>query len=228
MSSGKLPTIYQREACQLLLSLIEVQPPFVSVGILQEIDKVIELGHHSQSQQSSTPRRANKSSSQLWVRENAHNQVAANSNFLTDVWCMQCGARFLAPITKFCWENQCIYDWIESCFICFPCSELDFLDERTDRQEDTESFSSTATSEKSCKHSQSDSVQSETKGKPVANNLTSLPHTIDSLIPVSEEREKELLLKINSYPKAVYHDPVARRFRRKLILRQVRLFQYPL
>lgn len=89
-------------------------------------------------------------------------------------------------------------------------------------------MSSTATSEKSCKHSQSDSVQSETKGKPVANNLTSLPHTIDSLVPVSEEREKELLLKINSHPKAVYHDPVARRFRRKLILRQVRLFQYPL
>ncbi|RMX46220.1 hypothetical protein pdam_00023874, partial [Pocillopora damicornis] len=101
-------------------------------------------------------------------------------------------------------------------------SELDFLDERTDRQEDTESLSSTATSEKSCKHSQSDSVQSETKGKPVANNLTSLPHTIDSLVPVSEEREKELLLKINSYPKAVYHDPVARRFRRKLILRQIK------
>ena len=85
MSSGRLPTIYQREACQLLLSLIEVQPPFVSVGILQEIDKIIELGHHSQSQQSSTPRRANKSSSQLWARENAHNQVAANCSFLTDV-----------------------------------------------------------------------------------------------------------------------------------------------
>ena len=89
-------------------------------------------------------------------------------------------------------------------------------------------MSSTATSETSCKHPQSDSVQSETKGKPVANNLTSLPQTIDSLVPVSEEREKELLLKINSYPKVVYHDPVARRFRRKLILRQVRLFQYPL
>nr|XP_058961076.1 cysteine-rich protein 2-binding protein-like [Pocillopora verrucosa] len=101
-------------------------------------------------------------------------------------------------------------------------SELDFLDERTDRQEDTESLSSTATSEKSCKHPQSDSVQSEAKGKPVANNLTSLPQTIDSLVPVSEEREKELLLKINSYPKAVYHDPVARRFRRKLILRQIK------
>ena len=139
------------------------------------------------------------------------------------VWC-----EIFSTNYKVLLKNQCIHYRIESCCICFPYSELDFLDERTDRQEDTESLSSTATSEKSCKHSQSDSVQSETKGKPVANNLTSLPHTIDSLVPVSEEREKELLLKINSYPKAVYHDPVARRFRRKLILRQVRLFQYPL
>ena len=42
-----------------------------------------------------------------------------------------------------------------------------------------------------------------------------------SLSPVSEDKEKDLLFKINSCPKAVYHDPVARRFRRKLILRQV-------
>ena len=86
MSNGGLPTTYQREARQLLLPLIVVQPlVLISVGIIKEIDKIIELDHHSQSQQSSTPRRANKSSSQLWVRENAHNQVAANSNFLTDV-----------------------------------------------------------------------------------------------------------------------------------------------
>ena len=226
MSNGGLPTTYQRKARQLLLPLIVVQPlVLISVGIIKEIDKIIELDHHSQSQQSSTPRRANKSSSQLWARENAYNQIAANCNFylMYAVWC-----EIFCTNYKVLLKNQCIHYRIESCCICFPCPELDFLDERTDRQEDTESLSSTATSEKSCKHSQSDSVQSETKGKPVANNLTSLPHTIDSLVPVSEEREKELLLKINSYPKAVYHDPVARRFRRKLILRQVRLFQYPL
>ena len=40
---------------------------------------------------------------------------------------------------------------------------------------------------------------------------------------VSEEKEKDLLLRLNSCPKAMYHDPVARRFRRKLILRQVSL-----
>ena len=42
-----------------------------------------------------------------------------------------------------------------------------------------------------------------------------------SLFPLSEDKEKDILLRINSCPKAVYHDPVARRFRRKLILRQV-------
>ena len=95
MPNGGLPTTYQREARQLLLPLIVVQPlVLISVGIIKEIDKIIELDHHSQSQQSSTPRRANKSSSQLWARENAHNQVAANCSFLTDVcsvvrdfWC---------------------------------------------------------------------------------------------------------------------------------------------
>ena len=38
---------------------------------------------------------------------------------------------------------------------------------------------------------------------------------------MSEDKEKDILLRINSCPKAGYHDPVARRFRRKLILRQV-------
>ena len=38
---------------------------------------------------------------------------------------------------------------------------------------------------------------------------------------MSEDKEKDILLRMNSCPKAVYHDPVARRFRRKLILRQV-------
>lgn len=41
---------------------------------------------------------------------------------------------------------------------------------------------------------------------------------------MSEDKEKDILLKINSCAKAVYHDPVARRFRRKLILRQVNTF----
>ena len=40
---------------------------------------------------------------------------------------------------------------------------------------------------------------------------------------VSDEKEKDLLLRLNSCPKAVHHDPVARRFRRKLMLRQVSL-----
>ena len=44
-----------------------------------------------------------------------------------------------------------------------------------------------------------------------------------SLFPVSEDKEKDILLRINSCPKAVYHDPVARRFRKKLILRQVHI-----
>ena len=44
-----------------------------------------------------------------------------------------------------------------------------------------------------------------------------------SLFLVSEEKEKDLLLRLNSCPKAVHHDPVARRFRRKLMLRQVSL-----
>ena len=42
-----------------------------------------------------------------------------------------------------------------------------------------------------------------------------------SLFPLSEDKEKDILVRINSCPKALYHDPVARRFRRKLILRQV-------
>ena len=42
-----------------------------------------------------------------------------------------------------------------------------------------------------------------------------------SLFLVSEDKEKDLLFRLNSCSRAVHHDPVARRFRRKLILRQV-------
>ena len=44
---------------------------------------------------------------------------------------------------------------------------------------------------------------------------------VSSLLRVSEDKEKDILLRINSCPRAGYHDPVARRIRRKLILRQV-------
>ncbi|XP_078354545.1 cysteine-rich protein 2-binding protein-like isoform X2 [Oculina patagonica] len=87
------------------------------------------------------------------------------------------------------------------------------------RPEDTESLSSTATSDTSNRNPRSDSLQSKAKSKPI-KNPASIAET--SLFPVSEDKEKDLLLRINACPKAVYHDPVARRFRRKLILRQVK------
>ena len=67
-SSGGLPTTHQRKVRLLLLPLIVVQESSIRLGILKEINKVIERSHHSQSQQSSTPREATKSSSHNFER----------------------------------------------------------------------------------------------------------------------------------------------------------------
>lgn len=80
-------------------------------------------------------------------------------------------------------------------------------------------MASTVTSDTSSKNPRSDSLQTKVKNKSI-KTTANLAET--SLFLVSEEKEKEILLTLNSCPKAVYHDPVARRFRRKLILRQLK------
>ncbi|XP_073259585.1 cysteine-rich protein 2-binding protein-like [Porites lutea] len=87
------------------------------------------------------------------------------------------------------------------------------------KQEDTESVASTVTSDISSKNQQSDSLQTKVKSKPIKTTAST---SQSSLFLVSEEKEKDLLLRLNSCPKAVHHDPVARRFRRKLMLRQLK------
>ncbi|KAM7444653.1 Cysteine-rich protein 2-binding protein [Porites harrisoni] len=87
------------------------------------------------------------------------------------------------------------------------------------KQEDTESVAWTVTSDISSKNQQSDSLQTKVKSKPIKTTAST---SQSSLFLVSEEKEKDLLLRINSCPKAVHHDPVARRFRRKLMLRQLK------
>ncbi|KAJ7383028.1 Cysteine-rich protein 2-binding protein [Desmophyllum pertusum] len=98
-------------------------------------------------------------------------------------------------------------------------SESDLREETEARPDDTESLSSTVTSDTSSRNPRSDSLQNKAKSKAV-KNPTSLAQT--SLFPVSEDKENDVLLKIISCPRAAYHDPVMRRFRRKLILRQIK------
>ncbi|XP_068676703.1 cysteine-rich protein 2-binding protein-like isoform X2 [Montipora foliosa] len=88
----------------------------------------------------------------------------------------------------------------------------------TDNDE-TDSLASTITSDTSSKNLLSDTPQGKLKYRPV-KTASYLPQT--SLVTVSEDKEKELLLRLNSCPRAVHHNPKARRFRRKLILRQIK------
>jgi len=98
-------------------------------------------------------------------------------------------------------------------------TEPELRSETETRPEDTESLASSVASDTSSKNQRTNSLQSKLKNKPL-KTASSLVQT--SLFLVSEEKEKDLLLRLNSCPRAVYHDPVARRFRRKLMLRQLK------
>lgn len=106
-------------------------------------------------------------------------------------------------------------------------NDFSFLGDRESKEfepildnDETESVASTITSDtSSVKNLQSETLHAKIKSKPVKTTST-VPQK--RLILVSEDREKELLVRLNSCPRAVHNDPTARRFRRKLLLRQIK------
>ncbi|XP_067027578.1 cysteine-rich protein 2-binding protein-like isoform X4 [Acropora muricata] len=112
-----------------------------------------------------------------------------------------------------------IFDDLENDFSFFGDRESKEFEPILDNDE-TESVASTITSDtSSVKNLQSETLHAKIKSKPAKTTSTI---TQKRLILVSEDREKELLLRLNSCPRAVHHDPTARRFRRKLLLRQIK------